>query len=122
MRIAADRVRKLCARRGESLQGALAAAGVSRTAYYSLVRRTSILPGTVHALAAALGVAPGAILEETPPVQIAAQRRLRVARRVVARNPGCSFENVWHTLVLLEEPPLQRLRRSLLRGRAGDLH
>ena len=51
--------------------------------------------------------------------ETAARRRLREARRVVARNPGVSLDNVWHTLVLLDEPPIQRLRRSLLRGRAA---
>ena len=47
---------------------------------------------------------------------------LRKAQRIVKRNPGAAFEDVWHTLVLLEEDPVERLRRSLLRGRALDLY
>ena len=38
--------------------------------------------------------------------------------RVLAKHPGADPDNVRHTLILLEQPPLERLKRSLLRGRA----
>ncbi len=122
MKLSADRIRTLCARRGLNLQGLLESAGVSRTAYYSLIRKTSILPGSVQAMARMLGVAPSAILEEAPPVAGRAQVLIRQAGRVLALNPRATFENVWHTLVLLDDSPIDRLRRSLLRGRTHDLH
>ena len=37
---------------------------------------------------------------------------------VLAACPGADADNVRHTLILLEQPPLERLRRSLIRGRA----
>jgi hypothetical protein len=97
-------------------------ANVSRTAYYSLARKESVLPGSVRAIADQLGVAPSKILIEAGPDERRAQALLRIARKVIRKNPGATFENVWHTLMLLEEPPIDRLRRSLLRGRAFDLH
>ena len=39
-------------------------------------------------------------------------------RHVLARNPEADPDNVRHTLILLEHPPLERLRRSLIRGRS----
>ena len=38
---------------------------------------------------------------------------------IVRQHPGVDPENVRHTLLLLELPPLERLQRSLLRGRAA---
>jgi len=43
------------------------------------------------------------------------------ARRIAAKLPGIEFENVWHTLLVLRETPLQRLQGSLRRGRAAPL-
>ena len=73
-------------------------------------------------MARMLDVAPSSILEEQPPATARAQVSLAKARTVLARNPGAMFENVWHTLVLLDETPIERLRRSLLRARTADLH
>ena len=47
---------------------------------------------------------------------------LREARRIHARNPECSFDNIWHTLWLLEVSPAERLHRSLIRGHAVSPH
>ena len=122
MRLSPDRIKRLCARRGVSLQAFLESAGVSRTAYYSLIRRNSILPRSVLAIAGMLGVPPSSIIEEEPAVAGRAQVLIREAGSVLEHNPRATFENVWHTLVLLDEPPIERLRRSLLRGRTHDLH
>jgi transcriptional regulator with XRE-family HTH domain len=115
-------LKELCRKRGTTLQRMLTEAGVSRTAYYSLARKDSVVPRSVRIIAGELGVPLSAILEEPPAVELRTQALLRRAQRVLVRNPAASFENVWHTLMLLEEPPLDRLRRSLLRGRAVDLH
>jgi transcriptional regulator with XRE-family HTH domain len=122
VKLSVERIKRLCARRKLSLQAFLEAAGVSRTAYYSLARRSSILPGSVHAMARMLAVAPAEILEDVPPDTAHAQALLVTARAVLARNPRATFENVWHTLVLLDETPVERLRRSLLRAATADLH
>jgi transcriptional regulator with XRE-family HTH domain len=122
MRLSAETVRRLCARRGLSLKAFLETAGVSRTAYYSLIRRPSILPRSVHVMARCLDVPPSALVQEEPPAAARARELLGEARRVLAHAPGATFENVWHTLQLLDEPPVERLRRSLVRARTVDLH
>jgi hypothetical protein len=45
---------------------------------------------------------------------------LRVGK-VLAANPRANPDNVRHTLILLEQPPLERLQRSLIRGRASAI-
>ena len=41
--------------------------------------------------------------------------------QVLAAHPEADRDNVRHTLILLEHPPLERLQRSLIRGRAAAL-
>ncbi len=41
--------------------------------------------------------------------------------QVLAAHPEADRDNVRHTLILLEQPPLERLQRSLIRGRATAL-
>jgi hypothetical protein len=51
----------------------------------------------------------------------AAQWARRLAMRVgevLATHPHADPDNVRHTLILLEQPPLERLQRSLIRGQA----
>jgi hypothetical protein len=43
----------------------------------------------------------------------ALQRKLQ---RILQRHPLADPENIWHTLLLLELPPIERLRRGLVRG------
>jgi hypothetical protein len=38
-------------------------------------------------------------------------------RRVIEKHPEADPDNVRHTLIMLQKPPLERLQRSLLRGR-----
>jgi transcriptional regulator with XRE-family HTH domain len=122
MRLSANQIKRLCARRSMTLQALLASIAVSRTAYYSLVRKDSVLPASVRSIAGALGVIPSSILDEDPEITWRVQARVRQARSIVSANPGTLFENVWHTLAVLDDSPVERLRRSLLRGRARDLH
>jgi hypothetical protein len=102
-----------------TLSGLLSRAGVSRTAYYSLARRSTVLPRSIHALAATLGLAPSAILEEPAAETETAMARLELARAICAREPEADLDTVRHTLALLDLPPIERLNRSLIRGRAA---
>jgi hypothetical protein len=47
-----------------------------------------------------------------------AGRLMERVRAVLAERPEADPDNVRHTLILLEQPPLERLRKSLTRGRA----
>jgi lambda repressor-like predicted transcriptional regulator len=123
MKLSSEQIRRLAKARGTTLGALLERAGVSRTAYYSLARRPTVLPKSVHALAKALGVHPTEILGESAATMDAlAAVRLNEARAICAEDSGASFENVWHTLCLLDSPPIERLNRSLTRGRAASLH
>jgi lambda repressor-like predicted transcriptional regulator len=123
MKLATSRIHRMARVRGMTLGKLLEHAGVSRTAYYSLARRSSVLPKSVHALARALGVHPAEILAEssaTTDETVAA--RIDEARAICENDPGASFENVWHTLCLLASLPVERLNRSLTRGRTASIH
>jgi hypothetical protein len=46
-------------------------------------------------------------------------RRLSTrVEKILAAHPDADRDNVRHTLILLEQSPLERLQRSLIRGRA----
>ena len=46
-------------------------------------------------------------------------RRLSArVEKILAAHPHADPDNIRHTLILLEQPPLERLQRSLIRGRA----
>jgi hypothetical protein len=47
-----------------------------------------------------------------------AARLMESVRQVLDRYPEADPDNVRHTLILLEQPPLERLRRSLTRARS----
>jgi transcriptional regulator with XRE-family HTH domain len=121
MRIDMNRLRKLAEKRGLSLTALLAKAGVSKTAFYHLVRKTSVLPASLRALAETLSVRPGVFLTERNPDVSKIRRILTLTDRIVAGDPKLDRDNVRLTLLLLEEEPVRRLRRSLIRGRKSDI-
>lgn len=95
---------------------------MSRTAYYSLVRSDSVLPTSLLALADFLDVAPTRLLDDQIGPTVRARLLLRRLERILAKHPAADRDNVWHTLLLLEEPPVDRMERGLVRGRALDLY
>lgn len=123
VRVALDKVRRLAQERGLPLTEALQRAGVSRNAFYHLARRPTVIPRSVSAMATVLGVPVAALLDDSPPsIAERADALLSEARAIHARHRSASFDNIWHTLWLLEVPPVERLRRSLTRGRPTALH
>ncbi len=123
MKLSPSKIQRYCRKQGKSLSTVLREAGVSRTAYYSLARRGSVLPRSIHAMAETLGTGVEDLLEEATITTAAdAGRLVEQASRIVSDHPKASFENVWHTLMLLRERPEERLNRSLRRGRAVAVH
>lgn len=120
MKIASEKVKRVCAARRTGIGEALERAGVSRNAFYSLARRDSILPDSVLRLARALDVPVTDLLEPTPSKADRLIAHADLAARIAAES-GRDADNIRHTLMLLDEPPLQRLRRSLQRGRQFNL-
>ena len=123
MRFNARAVKDVARLQGLTLSEALRRAGVSRTAFYSLTRRSSAVPATVTSLARALGVPTSRLLQESAGcVQGRGVNLEREARHILSRNRRSEFANLWHTLNLLELTPAERLARSLVRGRTRPLH
>lgn len=122
MRIDLNSLRKLAGERNLSLTALLSKSGVSKTAFYHLVHKSSVLPASLRALAETLSVRPGAFLTEENPDVDKIRRILSLTDRIVAGDPKLDPDNVRLTLLLLEEDPVRRLRRSLIRGRKSDLH
>lgn len=60
---------------------------------------------------------PRAELKKAAQAQRWATRLTARMRKVLAAHPEADPDNVRHTLILLEQPPLERLQRSLIRGR-----
>ncbi len=117
MRMDAVEVKRLARERGLSLNALLASAGVSKTAFYHLARKDSVLPASIRTIAAALGVRPSKFLSETHPDTERLKRIFLLSDRIAAKNPRLDQDNIRLTLILLEREPLERLRRSLIRGR-----
>lgn len=115
-------MKRLCDKRGIGLIDLLRGAGVSRTAYYSLARKDSVLPKSIGAIARQLNVKPSAFLEEESRAE---QRALEVVanlQSIMREHPTLNPDNVRHTLLLLNEKPVDRLRRALLRAQAIHIH
>ncbi len=51
-----------------------------------------------------------------------AQRLSMRIEKIIAGHPDADRDNVRHALILMEQPPLERLRRSLIRGRAAAIY
>ena len=121
MRISPFKLKALCHKKQQNLKRVLHNAGVSRNAYYSLARKNSVLPKSRIAIADQLDVQPSVFLEEESRVQQRAQRLLVTLDRIMKHNKKADPDNVRHTLLLLQEKPINRLRRALLRGQKFNL-
>jgi len=122
VRVDSDKLRELARRQGLSLHALLAESGVSKTAFYHLLHKDSVLPASLRSIAETLSVRPGVLLTEKNPDVIKVRRILNLTDRLVSGDPELDWDNVRLTLLLLEKEPVQRLRRSLIRGRKIDLH
>lgn len=120
MRIAPDKLKTLCKKKRQNVKMLLNSAGVSRNAYYSLARKNSVLPGSIIALAKHLDVQPSAFLEEERNSVRKAKQLLVRLDRIMKDHTKADRDTVRHTLLLLEEKPLNRLERALLRAQKFD--
>ncbi|MBE3109466.1 MAG: hypothetical protein IMZ46_02970 [Acidobacteria bacterium] len=122
MRLSGKNIKRLCRSHDLSLNALLKRAGVSKTAFYHLLYKESVLPRSIEALAGTLGVRASALLVEADQESRRAVRLLEEADRIVESDPSMDRDNVRHTLLLLEEKPIERLQRSLIRAQKPDLH
>lgn len=113
-----DKVESICKQRNTPISKMLQKASVSRNAFYTLARKKSIVPQSLIRIADHLGVLVSDLLDETfTPIE-----RIRFltaeTERIVKRHSDVERDNVRHTLLLLDEKPIERLRRALRRGRS----
>ena len=78
------------------------------------------MPGSVMAIAQTLHVGPVTLLKDEEAEARRAVRLLKDVDRIVEENPGIDRDTVRHTLLLLQEKPIERLRRALTRGQHFD--
>ena len=99
----------------------LSKASVSKTAYYNIIYKETLLPHSVHAIANVLDVRPSAFLEEFNPEVDKIRQIASQTDKILADFPELDRENVRHTLILLHEGPIERLKRGLIRGRKYNI-
>ena len=116
VRVNKTHVHEICAKRGVKLTELLRRTGISRTAFYHLARKRSVLPRSLRTIADKLGVAVSELLMEEPLEVQRMHRLLEEVDAIMRSYPNADRDNVRHTLLLLEDPPLKRLRRALRRA------
>ena len=105
-----------------ALGGLLREARVSRTAYYSLSRKDSVLPKSIEAIARRLDVSPSDFLEDNRRAEAEARALLAQANEIAQTHRSANPDNIRHTLLLLKKEPVERLRRALLRAQTANTH
>ncbi|MBW1856509.1 MAG: helix-turn-helix transcriptional regulator, partial [Deltaproteobacteria bacterium] len=115
-----DKLKALCKEKQQNLKQLLHKAGVSRNAYYSLARKNSVFPKSIIAIANQLGVPPSFFLEDGSQIHQRAHLLLMKLDNIMNRHKKADRDNVRHTLLLLQEKPINRLRRALLRAQKFD--
>jgi hypothetical protein len=92
---------------------------VSSNAYYSLARKESAVPRSISKLADVLNVPVSKLMIDEEAMLEEQLRLLAEVDRIASADPALDRDTVRHTLLLLDEPPLNRLRRALRLGRIG---
>jgi hypothetical protein len=117
MQLDTESLKKLCRKKRIRLNDMLEEAKVSRTAYYAMTRKESVLPKSVCRIARALGVSPLRFLQDTSK-DVNRVRELQEETDDICRKyPECERDVVFRTLKNLDLPPVERLRKALIRGR-----
>jgi transcriptional regulator with XRE-family HTH domain len=122
VKLSSAKFKKRCAQRRVSLGDVLKQAGVSRTAYYSLARKKSVLPKSILRMASHLGVNPSALLDDDDSRMKHIRDLQARAGAISHRYPECDRDVIFRTLLNLEKPPVERLRRALVRARQPAIH
>jgi hypothetical protein len=121
VKLSMDKVEYECRRRDLNIGEMLREAGVSRNAFYSLARKDYVVPSSLILIAERLHISVSALLEDTDTPAERMKSLIAESERISKRNPGVDRDNIRHTLLLLNERPVERLRRALRRGRFIDI-
>jgi lambda repressor-like predicted transcriptional regulator len=121
MKLSRKRVEFLCRQQGTSIGQMLREAGVSPNAFYTLGRKDSVVPQSLIRISERLGVSVSALLDDVLTPTQRMKRLTAESDRISKRHRGVDRDNIRHTLLLLEEKPIERLRRALRRGQPINL-
>ncbi len=121
MKIDMKRLKSICAGQDLTLSELLQSAGVSRNAFYTLARQDSILPRSIQVIANHLQIPPSSFLADEGSDTQKGMNLIRRVRNIVNHHELADPDNIRHTLILLEEKPVERLRRALLRARRFNI-
>lgn len=121
MKLSLSKVERECRRKDLNIGEMLREAGVSRNAFYSLARKDYVVPLSLILIAERLHISVSALLEETDTPAERMKSVIAESERISKRYPGVDPDTIRHTLLLLSEKPVERLRRALRRGRFVDI-
>jgi AcrR family transcriptional regulator len=121
VKLSMKKVERQCRKHGTSLARVLREAGVSRNAFYALARKESVVPQSLVRVAEYLEVSVATLLDDVPSPAQRMERLVAESNRIAGKYEGVDADNVRHTLLLLDEKPLERLRRALRRGRSVNI-
>jgi hypothetical protein len=117
VKLSLKKVDSLCRKRGIPTAQMLREARVSRNAFYTLARKDSVVPQSLIRISEVLEVPVSQLLDDVLTRRLRMKRILSELSRIVKRHPRVDADNVRHTLLLLDDKPIERLRRALRRGR-----
>ena len=121
MKLSMDKVEYECRWRDLNIGEMLREAGVSRNAFYSLARKDYVVPSSLILIAERLHISVSALLEETDTPAERMKSVIAESERISKRYPGIDRDTIRHTLLLLSEKPVERLRMALRRARFVDI-
>ena len=121
MKIDLEQLKTLSAEHGCTISALLDSAGVSRNAFYSLTRRESVLPGSILAIADYLKIPPSTFLVDEGSLAQKGRALQRRVEEIALRHRKADRDTIRHTLILLQEEPVERLRRALRRAGSIDI-
>ncbi len=121
MKIDLEQLKTLSTEHGCTISALLDSAGVSRNAFYSLTRRESVLPGSILAIADYLKVPPSMFLVDEGSLTQKGRALQKRVEEIALRHRKADRDTIRHTLILLQEEPVERLRRALRRAGSIDI-
>ncbi len=116
------KIKKLCKSKGITLNELIKKAGISKTAYYHLIRKKQLLVNSILEIAICLDTETKQITSFWNQAEEQYYHLNSKLEELCLKYPELNRDNAWHTLLLLSEEPLQRLDRALLRGQKINIY
>ncbi len=83
--------------------------------------RSIVLPGSIHAIAEYLQIPPSEFLVDEGSLSQKGRALQKRVEEIALRHRKADRDTIRHTLILLQEEPVERLRRALRRAGSIDI-